>query len=1062
MTNNMQAKYISIIVILVTAISQGFGQVPVISNIEPDRGYPGEVISIKGDNFSAGARVFFGAAEGDVLSISAQLIEVRAPLSATFDYISVLNTIGQTGYSSQKFLLSYGGDSGIASSSFSSQQDFAAESGLYDVCLCDLDGDGLTELIAANSNSANATVYLNSSTPGTVNFSTKTNLTLPSGNRSLNVTCGDLTGDGLAEIVFSDSDDGSELFVYNNYSVPGSLSFTRTIVNINGFSTKRVSINDMDADGRPDLVVSDQSQGRLAVIANATSGSDFMKGSEVVLPVVNSSSTSAVVLADINNDGKVDIATSQFVTNGGGFYVMLNQSTPSNFQFAESIQFPVTGTLVNLLAADMNNDGFIDLIATRFLTDDIAIYINTTPAAGGSPTFADPVAFAANDEPWGLDIGDFDGDGDGDIVVNNTGDDKAVTVLENTSSGSLSFNRLVLPVNYINRNVRAGDVNDDGRPDIVYTSIDDNNNGIPASQISILINENCITPVIDPAGPLTYCAGNEQLLYSQKIPGATYDWIVDGAVVKSSSDNFIVPTTTGQYTVELSEGSCTRASNSVSITIQGASSLSPVAINPVDEACTGETVTLSIASDVGATLYEWRGPDGFSATGTTTTINDFNTAKAGKYYVDVYDGTCLAQTAEIIVDIITVPSFSVNRSGNGTYCEGETVTLSVLPAATGFSYRWFDQIGAISGATTSTYQPSLSGNYYAQITDNINTTCPVITSNSVDIAFYSPPVASFSNSGDTCAGGEVTFTNTSTVSTGANVKYAWDFGDGRTSSQPNPGIIFNNSGSFTITLTVSYEGISGCSSTTSQTININSNISPVIVAENTALCEGETLTLSLDQDYVSYAWSTGDTGATLVVSEAGNYSVAVVDAIGCEGSVAVAISERPSPQVFISADQNDVAPGTPVQLTATGLESYSWSPADVLDNNTIANPVATVIATTTFTVFGADTYGCAGEAAFTLNVSFENLGSLLEPKKYFTPNGDEFNNVWLIDNMEQFPQCGVDIYDQAGNLIYNAKPYLNDWDGTSKGKQLPAGVYYYIINCDDIGNVKSGSITLLR
>jgi gliding motility-associated-like protein len=88
----------------------------------------------------------------------------------------------------------------------------------------------------------------------------------------------------------------------------------------------------------------------------------------------------------------------------------------------------------------------------------------------------------------------------------------------------------------------------------------------------------------------------------------------------------------------------------------------------------------------------------------------------------------------------------------------------------------------------------------------------------------------------------------------------------------------------------------------------------------------------------------------------------------------------------------------------------------------------------------------------------------LVPSKLLSPdNGDALNNFWLVENILNYPQCSITIYDDKGIRVHEAKPYNNDWDGTYKARQLPDGVYYYIIRCDgEEDNPRSGSITILR
>jgi gliding motility-associated-like protein len=72
----------------------------------------------------------------------------------------------------------------------------------------------------------------------------------------------------------------------------------------------------------------------------------------------------------------------------------------------------------------------------------------------------------------------------------------------------------------------------------------------------------------------------------------------------------------------------------------------------------------------------------------------------------------------------------------------------------------------------------------------------------------------------------------------------------------------------------------------------------------------------------------------------------------------------------------------------------------------------------------------------------------------FSPNGDLVNDLWVIDNLVSYPLNSVKIYNRWGALIYEASPYLNDWDGKSThpsaiGGDLPVSTYYYIL---DLGN----------
>ena len=81
----------------------------------------------------------------------------------------------------------------------------------------------------------------------------------------------------------------------------------------------------------------------------------------------------------------------------------------------------------------------------------------------------------------------------------------------------------------------------------------------------------------------------------------------------------------------------------------------------------------------------------------------------------------------------------------------------------------------------------------------------------------------------------------------------------------------------------------------------------------------------------------------------------------------------------------------------------------------------------------------------------------------FSPNGDGINDKWDIEFINTYPQNTVQIFDRAGQKLYssfagNYKP----WNGQFNGKNLPIGVYYFIIKLTPTLPVQSGAITILR
>ena len=87
------------------------------------------------------------------------------------------------------------------------------------------------------------------------------------------------------------------------------------------------------------------------------------------------------------------------------------------------------------------------------------------------------------------------------------------------------------------------------------------------------------------------------------------------------------------------------------------------------------------------------------------------------------------------------------------------------------------------------------------------------------------------------------------------------------------------------------------------------------------------------------------------------------------------------------------------------------------------------------------------------------------PSTHVSPNGDGFNDVWIIENVERYPNSVVTIFDRNGKQLMEYKSYENSngWDGTDgRGNALPSTDYWYTINIPETDKVYVGHFTLIR
>ncbi len=79
----------------------------------------------------------------------------------------------------------------------------------------------------------------------------------------------------------------------------------------------------------------------------------------------------------------------------------------------------------------------------------------------------------------------------------------------------------------------------------------------------------------------------------------------------------------------------------------------------------------------------------------------------------------------------------------------------------------------------------------------------------------------------------------------------------------------------------------------------------------------------------------------------------------------------------------------------------------------------------------------------------------------FSPNGDNINDTFVIDGLENYSQNTLTVYNRWGNVVFSTTSYRNGWDGKWRGRVLPDGTYFYLLTVEDVGNYQ-GSVHIRR
>ncbi|MHA4894798.1 gliding motility-associated C-terminal domain-containing protein [Pedobacter sp. PWIIR3] len=139
--------------------------------------------------------------------------------------------------------------------------------------------------------------------------------------------------------------------------------------------------------------------------------------------------------------------------------------------------------------------------------------------------------------------------------------------------------------------------------------------------------------------------------------------------------------------------------------------------------------------------------------------------------------------------------------------------------------------------------------------------------------------------------------------------------------------------------------------------------------------------------------------------------------------------------------------------------TFFWSPELGLDDPRKLDPVASPTVSTEYTLNVVSGNGCVSAADQVFVRVFEKI--TVPPS--FSPNGDGINDLWNITAIETYEKPKVSILNRYGEVIYETTDYFQKpWNGKQNNKDVPVGVYYYIINLDAKSKPLSGSLTLIR
>ncbi len=584
------------------------------------------------------------------------------------------------------------------------------------------------------------------------------------------------------------------------------------------------------------------------------------------------------------------------------------------------------------------------------------------------------------------------------------------------------------------------------------------------------------TVIADPVTQ-TICSGQPTTVVNltSTVPGYTITWEItnlnnvsaispsEGSGVSPTTFGPIIPSNTtdqvGQIEVSATVG-CTSVPPTIfTITVN------PEAIIEVDPLetliCSGEATDIDISSNISSATFSWTtsGPstivgesNGSGNNVNQTLTNNGNTMDTMNYVIAVGNAQCPGP--DVTATVIVQPALTINSNVDFTVCPGEVIDptdyISTPPGAT---FTWTNSNTSIglagsgngnlpSWTATNTNNSSISGNITvsAQLND-----CPAVQDQFTVTVIPKPEFDYTLNpeSGIDCDLNPATING---VVTPNNCVISW-VGPGILSGGNTSSPSVNVPGTYSITMT---DNQTGCSNTENVIMEPPTAINITAALVNDVDCfNGSNGGINIQTDNqganLTYNWTPSLSNSGNVNGlTSGNYSVTVINDDNCQDDTTVFVDQG-EPIVIAVIDsvgsECEEANGSLTVLATGGNGGFEYGWEGDVQGSTLSD-----IDAGSYNVYVMDANGCTSSALVAIGCT--PLIEIIVPQ-FLSPNDDALNETWIIQNLEFYPDNKVTVYNRWGNVVYEAEPYNNDWNGHYKGtkaESLPAATYFYVID----------------
>jgi gliding motility-associated-like protein len=541
----------------------------------------------------------------------------------------------------------------------------------------------------------------------------------------------------------------------------------------------------------------------------------------------------------------------------------------------------------------------------------------------------------------------------------------------------------------------------------------------------------------------TWTAQNEAWRFTPNgLQNYSIAWF-DGTTQISTTPNVTVaPTATTTYTAVCTyincDGSVIVVDDSVTVNVLNPIDLVVTPLN--DTICEGESTTISAS---GAYNYSWTPTTNLTLLSDSVVVVTPPTTTTYTLVVTDQQNTC---TGSVDIEIIVIPPPNVEVIAiPNNICEGDT---SILLASNASTFEWNDMTTInpyyVTPSNTTTYTVTGYDDYGCS-----NSASVTVNVSSIPIITFTPPNPAI------CEG------ETASVQASGGSFYTWS-----NSTTANP-LVVSPTSTTTYQVTAS-DPLGICFSTSEVTVTVFDNSIADFSGENLDGCAPLAAAFTDESTNANqWEWSFGDANTSSQQNPIHSYNTAglydvtliVTSVDGCKDTLQktafVEVYPQPIASFTWTPEVGKVYDPTITFHSNATAQYWFWDFGDGA-TSTSSPPVTHTYPgeenTYTVTLVVSNEHGCIDSTQHIITI----LDDILVFPNVITPNGDGYNDFFVITNADKYPGNILKVYNRWGKMVFEMSNYDNSWNGGN----LSDGSYYFVFYYLDKSH--HGSLSIIR